>query len=931
MALALPALEDGARADDAPTAAPPGGANDRLALREAAIANGAPSSEQPPSSGAQVEASIISHQPPSEARPVELSSPAAAGPLVEADAHPERGMGLVLSALEDSARADDGKDGPPTWHNSEASEVAAAWLALTLVVASVLCALMLVIMALFNITNARWTYQDRDEYRYDLLDMFRLFHIHELPGELCVGQETTLMIRAIRPKFENMIGLAPGWMRGTLLSFIGVRLVARLLGFGGQSQSQPSASTNPANLQASARLTTSDELFASLQPDIAAAVAERLDRAERTLREREAEHKRELQQAQANAGLCGLLRLVLIGNSLKPAPRVHAGWTAVTDDSSVQSTWNEARDSLGMTVQQAVGVSMARLLLWHWSQPMAFLFVFLTYFCELEPIQVSFGMLVAAREMIYLGTTLAGILVCPVYLLLDVTTVWAEIKGESRAKGYWRLAVYILTPHNYLALCLSAQFSEHGAPWQSRHCIKMGAFGCFICLVVVPVGLFLNTELVKAYKDPHHVRKLDSFLGIKAGIYWRYWLFLGVGFCLGLLNVFLFLVAQRNVRMKRRAAASQAAGVVGMELEDTRRADQWQMEKKGCLSRSFLALAVAQILADFSSCFALGLMLPKRLRAIRVVSASNHAAPTAMLWGYGITAFGFLFLFGPASVVASFKYAASPTLGQQLADVAEEERGLVARLGNHCNRLGAALQRVVAGFFGVAMLLGLAYITVGAVLLVAGNDLLCMRYTGTSEREWQATCGSPESGHCVSGKCACNMPRGNSSWTDMPAQTFISSRCYDMTTATGALLGFKASGNGIGLQSWVEGGDPCAGAWFGIECIGRNGVFGGDTRGASNVPVWMVTTLSLGPNRNVPSILTGDISPLTVLVRLTSLDLSGTSIRGPIPDSLGRLTALTTLKLPSKIAGTIPDSLGRLTGLSGDLDLGESMDRYFSI
>eukprot|EP01052_Picozoa_sp_SAG31_P043475 SAG31_NODE_7253_length_1741_cov_1.899513_1_plen_451_part_01 len=432
---------------------------------------------------APAKASITSTPPPSEARPVELSSPAAApaaGPsaVAEAEAHPaRRGMASVLPAFEDGARADDapvarpgGRVGPPAWHNSEAAEVVAAWLALTLVVAGVLCAVvLLVIMAVYSSQSTQSTHLDDQEGNSNRAD-------------LCAGQGqgTRTMASAMRPKIENLIGLAPGWMRGTVLSFIGVRLAARLLGFGaGQSKSQLSASTNPTNLQASARFSTSDELLASLQPDVAAAVTKRT---ERMLREREAELMRELQQAQATGGLTGLLRLLLIGNSLKPAPRVHAGWTAITDDASVQSTWNEARDSLGMTVQQAVAVSVVKLLLWHWSQPMAFLLVFWAYFCELESIQVSFGLLVAAREVIYLGTTLAGILVCPVYLLLDVSTVWAEIKGESRAKGCWRLAMYILAPHNYLALCLSALFSERGVPWQPRHRKKMGAFGCCICL-----------------------------------------------------------------------------------------------------------------------------------------------------------------------------------------------------------------------------------------------------------------------------------------------------------------------------------------------------------------------------------------------------------------------------------------------------------------
>eukprot|EP01051_Picozoa_sp_SAG22_P031860 SAG22_NODE_13128_length_417_cov_5.031447_1_plen_97_part_01 len=42
-------------------------------------------------------------------------------------------------------------------------------------------------------------------------------------------------------------------------------------------------------------------------------------------------------------------------------------------------------------------------------QPLAFLSVFYAYGCDLEPLQVWFGLVVAAREVLYLATTLAGV------------------------------------------------------------------------------------------------------------------------------------------------------------------------------------------------------------------------------------------------------------------------------------------------------------------------------------------------------------------------------------------------------------------------------------------------------------------------------------------------------------------------------------------
>eukprot|EP01051_Picozoa_sp_SAG22_P017233 SAG22_NODE_2610_length_2383_cov_1.477671_2_plen_436_part_00 len=99
---------------------------------------------------------------------------------------------------------------------------------------------------------------------------------------------------------------------------------------------------------------------------------------------------------------------------------------------------------------------------WHWSQPVAFLLVFWTYFCRLGPTQVDYFLVVAVREVLYIATTLASVLVCPAYLLLDISTVWAET--DSTVKSCWRLAIYILTPHNYVALCLAARFSVRDTP-----------------------------------------------------------------------------------------------------------------------------------------------------------------------------------------------------------------------------------------------------------------------------------------------------------------------------------------------------------------------------------------------------------------------------------------------------------------------------------
>ena len=69
----------------------------------------------------------------------------------------------------------------------------------------------------------------------------------------------------------------------------------------------------------------------------------------------------------------------------------------------------------------------------------------------------------AAREIVYLCNLMFAAVKLPVFLLLDLRTVWEESTPLQR---FVRLAMYTLTPHNYLALCCAARFP---APLWKRH------------------------------------------------------------------------------------------------------------------------------------------------------------------------------------------------------------------------------------------------------------------------------------------------------------------------------------------------------------------------------------------------------------------------------------------------------------------------------
>merc|ERR1712185_141468 len=72
--------------------------------------------------------------------------------------------------------------------------------------------------------------------------------------------------------------------------------------------------------------------------------------------------------------------------------------------------------------------------------------------------QQRFAAIVAAREVLYLGSTLLAAWQCPVFLLMDPITAWRE--AETWLERVMRSAMYVLTPHNYVALCLANRFPE---------------------------------------------------------------------------------------------------------------------------------------------------------------------------------------------------------------------------------------------------------------------------------------------------------------------------------------------------------------------------------------------------------------------------------------------------------------------------------------
>eukprot|EP01047_Picozoa_sp_COSAG01_P053700 COSAG01_NODE_5785_length_4034_cov_4.877255_1_plen_748_part_00 len=256
-----------------------------------------------------------------------------------------------------------------------------------------------------------------------------------------------------------------------------------------------------------------------------------------------------------------------------------AGWLCIVggrSDGQPQCTWAQARDARGLQEKTARWLGGMKLVFWHWSQPTAYLWLLYAYRCfvaQLGAVQQNLAAVVAAREVIYLVSTVVALWFCPVFLLLDLGTVWNE--ANSPLEAVMRIAMYMLTPHTYIALSLANHFRR----WAQ----------VFVCIAAVQVLADISS-------------------------------------CYALASLMA-----RNIEVGSAVTNSSAMSDQCMLLPG----EPPELER---------------------ACFTLDTAAHCEALSDHCVWASDlivDIAPLAI--GYGLTAFGFLFFFGPLSISSSFQ------------------------------------------------------------------------------------------------------------------------------------------------------------------------------------------------------------------------------------------------------------------------------------
>lgn len=122
-----------------------------------------------------------------------------------------------------------------------------------------------------------------------------------------------------------------------------------------------------------------------------------------------------------------------------------------SDDAPPKLSFSEMALELGWSPRVAVVMAIIRLVLWHWMQPAMYTLALFTYAHQLDELQWRLGLVVLAREGLYVLFTLAACVLRPVFLLLSFYV---------NAGSLPELLLYVLCPEKFMLLVVTAGIEE---------------------------------------------------------------------------------------------------------------------------------------------------------------------------------------------------------------------------------------------------------------------------------------------------------------------------------------------------------------------------------------------------------------------------------------------------------------------------------------
>ena len=107
-------------------------------------------------------------------------------------------------------------------------------------------------------------------------------------------------------------------------------------------------------------------------------------------------------------------------------------------------SWDEALAALSWSPCMGRGVGALRLVFWHWLQPIMYVWSLCAYWDVINSTQQKLGLVVGAREAVYLLLTLVALWKKPIFLLVNLSS--PKKKNKSRL-------LYVFMPEKYVAKC----------------------------------------------------------------------------------------------------------------------------------------------------------------------------------------------------------------------------------------------------------------------------------------------------------------------------------------------------------------------------------------------------------------------------------------------------------------------------------------------